>query len=255
MAYGITQFENNLTNALALLDQNFTTVCALAPIPCSIAGSANALILTPSAAGLVPTLSIAAYTTGMYFTGISTAQNLGATTATVGSLATLPVYKDTQSGPAVLVGNEIKPNNAIGLLYDAALNGGNGGFHLVASTAIANTQLQVSSLQINNSNITGLASGSVNVTFTATPGWSSQDQTFTVSGVAPALPNPGDFMQINPPSLAAAGVSYQGYCTAIGSLSSVASVATVNIRLINSASASLASNSGLYRWMSTRVTP
>jgi len=104
--------------------------------------------------------------------------------------------------------------------------------------------------------LTNLLSGnSPTLTFTATPGWSSQDQTFTLTGLPPAVPAPGDFVQVSPPSLAATGVSYWGMCTALGSLSSVASVATVNIRLVNSASASLASNSGVYRWMATRAVP
>lgn len=249
MAYSITQFENNLDNPLQALDNNFTTFGALVQIPCSVAGT-NTLTLTQNAAGLVPTPTISAYTTNMLFSGIASGINTGPTTATIGSVGALPVYKDSLAGPVALSGGEIVANNAFTLRYDAALNSGNGGFHLTSSTAVA-------SLQINSgATLTNMLSGnSPTLTFTATPGWSSQDQTFTLTGLPPSVPAPGDFFMLTPPSLAAPGVSYMAMCTSLGSLSSVASVATVNVRLINAASASLASNSGVYRWSAQRFTP
>ena len=249
MAYSLTQFENNTSNPLQALDNNFTTFGALVQIPCSVAGT-NTLTLTQNAAGLVPTPTISAYTTNMLFSGIASGTNTGPVTANVGSVGALPVYKDTTAGPVALSGGEIVQNNAFTLRYDAALNGGNGGFHLTSSTAVG-------SLQINGgATLTNMLSGnSPTLTFTATPGWSSQDQTFTLTGLPPAVPAPGDFFMLSPPSLAGPGVSYMAMCTALGSLSSVASVATINVRLINAASASLASNSGVYRWSAQRFTP
>ena len=134
---------------------------------------------------------------------------------------------------------------------------GGGGFHITTSTSTVGARINPGAVQIGSgSTLTNILSGnSPTLTFTATPGWSSQDQAFTLTGLPPAVPAPGDFVQVSPPSLAATGVSYWGMCTALGSLSSVASVATVNIRLVNSASASLASNSGVYRWMATRAVP
>ncbi len=258
MAYSITQFQNNATNPLSALDNNFTTFGALVPIPCSIAGT-NTLTLTQNAPGLVPTPTIAAYSTNMLFTGIAAATNSGPVTATVGSTGALNVYKDTGSGPVALVGGEIFIGNAISLRYDAALNLGAGGFHLTSSTISFNgTAISPSSVQVNgNSTLTNLLSGnSPALTFTATPGWTSQDQTFSVTaGLASALPAVGDFVQVNPPSLAATGVDFRGYVTGAGSISSVASAATINIRLLNSASASLASNSGVYRYLAMRSVP
>lgn len=255
MTYSITQFENNLSNPLVALDSDFTTFGALVQIPCAIAGT-NALTFTQNAAGLVPTPTISAYTTNMLFSGVAASTNTGAVTATVGSTGSLPVYKDSPSGPVALTGGEIVALNAITLRYDAALNSGGGGFHLTSSTA-GNIAIAPASVQVNGgATLTNVLSGnSPTLTFTATPGWSSQDQTFTLTGLPPAVPAPGDFFQISPPSLAATGVSYWAMCTALGSLSSVASVATVNVRLVNSASASLASNSGVYRWMATRAVP
>ena len=261
MTYSITQFENNAQNSLQALDNNFITFGALVPIPCSIAGT-NALTLTPNAAGLVPTPTISAYTTNMLFSGIAAGTNGGATTATVGSIGVLPVYKDGPAGPVALTGNEIIANNAISLRYDAALNSGNGGFHLIASTSqnglpASVAALSATSVQVNgNSTITNLLSGnSPTLTFTATPGWSGQNQTFTLTGLPPNIPAAGDFVQINPPSLNAVGVQFTGYVQAVGSLSSVASVATVAIQLQNAGSASLASNSGIYRYLIGRAVP
>ena len=255
MAYSITQLENNLTNSLVALDNNFTTFGALVPIPCGISGT-NVLTLTQNTAGLVPTPTITAYTTGMLFTGIASATNTGPAAATVGVVGTLNIYKDTLAGPQLLAGNEIVIGCAISLLYDAALNLGAGGFHLLSSTAITNTSIKLVSVQINNATLTNLLSGnSPTLTFTATPGWSSQDQLFTLSGQGTGIPAVGDFIQVNPPSLAAIGVSYMAMVTAVGSVSSVSSVASVNVRLINAASASLASNSGIYRYLATRAVP
>jgi hypothetical protein len=261
MAYSITQFENNLTNSLVALDNNFITFGALVPIPCSVAGQ-NTLTLTPNAAGLVPTPTISVYTTDMIFSGIAAQSNNGAVTATVGSVGALPVYKDGPGGPVVLSGSEIIGLCAFSLRYDAALNAGNGGFHLISTTAGNQTALSQSSIQIGatsgNATITNMLSGAAALTFTATPGWLSQDQFFTLTGPAgqPALlPAPGDFVQVSPPSLAANGVTFWGQCTALASLNSTSSVATMSIRLVNAASASLASNSGSYRWVATRMVP
>jgi len=255
MAYSITQFENNLTNSLVALDNNFTTFGALVPIPCGIAGT-NTLTLTQNATGLVPTPTIAGYSTDMMFTGIAAGTNTGPVQATVGSAGLLNVYKDTRAGPVLLTGNEIIIGNAISLLYDGALNSGAGGFHLISSTATSGAISPIS-VQINgNSTLTNLLSGTVSITFTVAPGWTSQDQAFSITaGLASALPAVGDFMLVNPPSIAGAGISYAGYVSTVASLSSVASVATINIRQVNSASASLASNSGIYRYAAMRTVP
>lgn len=258
MSYSLTQFQNNTQNNLAALDNNTATLSAQAPIPCTVAGT-NVLTLTQNGAGVVPTSTISAYTQGMIFTGVAAASNTGATTARVGALPSLNVYKDTISGGAVLLaGNEIVIGCAFSLFYDATLNAGAGGFHLISNTADTGTILYPSAIQINQvgASLTNLNSGnSPTLTFTATPGWSGQNQAFTVTGVGSALPAVGDFVQVTPPSLNATGVQFTGFVQAVGSLSSVSSVATIAIQLQNSASASLASNSGIYRWLATRTVP
>lgn len=257
MAYSITQFQNSAgPDQLSALDNNFTTLGALVPIPCGIAGT-NTLVLTQSTAGQVPTPTIQGYSTNMLFSGIAASTNTGATTATVGSTGVLNVYKDSSSGPVLLSGGEIVAGNAISLRYDAALNTGAGGFHLTSSTATTGAAINPSSVQVNgNSTLTNLLSGTVGLTFTATPGWSSQDQSFSVTAaLASALPALGDFMQIVAPALPAVGVDFSAIVTNTGSLSSLLSAATVAVRLQNAASASLASNSGSYRWLAMRTVP
>lgn len=257
MVYSLTQFQNNTQNQLSLLDNNFATVSAQAPIPCIVSGT-NTLTLTQNGAGLVPSSSISSYVQNMLFTGIVTGSNNSSVTAAVGALAPLNVYKDTPAGPALLSGGELVLNNAFSLLYDVALNSGAGGFHLTTSTEITGANIAPSTVRISgNSTLTNLLAGnSPTLTFTATPGWSSQDQTFSITAVqASSLPAIGDFVLVNPPSLNATGVNFAGYVLGVGSLSSVASAATVNIRLFNAASASLASNSGIYRWAAIRTVP
>lgn len=257
MAYSITQFQNSAgPDQLSALDNNFTTFGALVAIPCSIAGT-NALTLTQNAAGLVPTPAISAYTTDMVFVGIVASTNTGSSTATVGSVGVATIYKDTSSGPVLLAGGEMVLGNAISLRYDAALNSGVGGFHLTSSTATNGAAISPASVQVNgNATLTNLLSGTVALTFTATPGWSSQDQSFSVTAaLASALPQLGDFMQIVPPALPAVGVDFSAMVTNTGSLSSLLSAATIAVRLQNSASASLASNSGSYRYLAMRTVP
>lgn len=255
MAFSITQFQNNTQNQLAALDNNFTTFGALVPIPVGVSGS-NVLTLTPNAAGLVPSVPLQAYVTNVVFNGVAAATNTGPVTATYGSLGQLPVFKDGPSGPVQLTGNEIIQNCAFSLRVDLALNSGNGGYHLTSNTAGAGLPAAPSSVQVNGgSTLTMALSGSISLTFTATPGWSSQDQLFSVTGAPPTIPLVGDFMNVVAPSLGASGVGFSGIVTAVGSLNSTTTASTIAIRLQNAASASLASNSGIYRWRAERSVP
>ena len=256
MSYSLTQFENNTQNSLVALDVNIQTLSAATPIPCAVSGT-NTLTLTQNAAGMVPSSTLTLYSTNQVFSGIAIATNTGAVTATVGSIGALNVYKDTPSGPALLSGGEIVILNAFSLRYDPALNSGTGGFHLLSATENVGVAISPLSVQVNGqATLTNLLSGnSPTLTFTAAPGWGSQDQTFTLTGLPPTIPSPGEFVQVAGPSLAAAGISYVGYVNSIGSLSSLLSVTTLSIRQINTNSASLASNSGIFRWLATRTVP
>lgn len=116
---------------LADLDTNFAALGALAVIPCTITGT-NALTLAPAA----NTPTVGSYQNYQAYAGIAAVTNTGSTTAAVGSLATLNVYKDSTTGPVALAGGEIVAQNYIALVYDSALNSGNGGFHLKQGVSI-----------------------------------------------------------------------------------------------------------------------
>jgi hypothetical protein len=110
------------------LDLDFAAVAAMGIIY-TLAVGTNALALTPAGSQSVPT----AYANGFRAQFVAVNSNTGATTANVSSLGTLPVFKDTTLGPVVCTGGEIIVKNAYQIWYDAALNGGTGGFHLTAA--------------------------------------------------------------------------------------------------------------------------
>ena len=127
------------------LDQNFSAVGVLGTIPCSVSGT-NTITLSP----LANTPTISAYSPYLRLSGIVAVSNTGPVNAALGSLGSLPVYKDTSSGPALLVSGDLPAGNALNLVYDPALGSG-GGFHgstsappsgvsgITAGTGIAST--------------------------------------------------------------------------------------------------------------------
>jgi hypothetical protein len=192
----------------------------------------------------------------MQLSGVAAATNTGSATAALGSLAALNVYKDTAGGPVLLTGGEIVIGNAFTLLYDVTLNSGAGGWHLFTSTAVTATALSVNSIQLSgNATLTNWISGTASLSFSATPANSSNDVTFSVSGIPAILPHVGDFVQIVPPSLAQAGVGFQSMVTSVGSLTASTSAATINVRALNGTAASLTPPGGTYRYLAMRAVP
>ena len=127
----LTTLFANLTDPTGPeLDEDLAELGALTVIPCSVSGT-NALTLTP----LQPTPDRAAYANYNQWSGIAVATNTGVLQAAIGSLASLVVYKDLGAGPVVCDGGELVVGNAFTLIYDSALGGGTGGFHLVSSTS------------------------------------------------------------------------------------------------------------------------
>lgn len=121
----------NLTVATStFLDANFAALGALTPIPCSVTGMNN-LTLSP----VFNAPSVIQYTNYMPFVCGGT-NNTGPATAQVGSLPALLIYKDSLAGPVELTGGEMVAGNLYVLLYDNALNSGNGGFHLQSSQGL-----------------------------------------------------------------------------------------------------------------------
>lgn len=127
-----TLFANATDATGQQLDNNFAALGALTPIPCTASG-ANTIVLAANA----NTPTVAAYSNYMQFTGVAAQSNTGATTAKLGALATLSVYKASPGGPIALTGGEIVAGTAFTLMYDSALNSGSGGFHLMGTAAIS----------------------------------------------------------------------------------------------------------------------
>jgi hypothetical protein len=107
------------------LDNNFSALGALTPIPCSVSGT-NAITMITA----LNTPSVPSYANYAVFSGVAAATNTGGTTVAVNSLSALTVYKDTVAGPVALSGGEIVAGNVLYLIYDSALHTGAGGFHL-----------------------------------------------------------------------------------------------------------------------------
>lgn len=121
----------NLTAAVTGdLDLNFAAVGALGLLPCTVSGT-NTLLLTANP----NTPTVSAYADYLSFLGVASATNTGPVTVRLGSLAALPVYRDSAFGPELLSGSEIVAGNAFVLTYDSALTQGGGGFHLLTGSA------------------------------------------------------------------------------------------------------------------------
>jgi len=111
--------------AFSQLDQNFTALGNLTPIPGTLAGTNN-ITHTPYTG--VPAFT--SYPTGASFTGTVVTTNTGSVAFEVSGLPPLNVYKDLEAGPTLLSGGELVAGNFATFAYDAGLNSGFGGFHL-----------------------------------------------------------------------------------------------------------------------------
>lgn len=232
MTYTITQFGNDTSPALPDLDQNFNALSVLTPIPCSVAGT-NALTLTQNAAGQAASGTIAAYENGLQICGIASATNTTATTARLGALAALAVYKDSIAGPVALTGGEIVIACAFTLRYDSALPG----WHLITSLSTAGQTLSptlvkaLGGLQVGattSPTLTGLFSAAATLTYTSIVPGSSQDQSFTVAGLLVT-----DGMAMSLPLPNSTGLTFSSYFEAGNTV-----VGTVTVRAANLTAAS-----------------
>lgn len=211
------------------LDDNWTACSNQAPIPCSVSGT-NALTLTPKS----NVYTVTAYTNNMQLSGVAAGSNGGAMTARLGALAVLNVYKDTGSGPVALVGGELIANNAFTLFYDPTLNSGAGGFHLFSIAGSTGTAINPATLQLGTGSVlTRYLSATASVSFTVFGANSAQEVAIALPGV---LVN--DAIQVGPPSMALAALSFFGYVPASGS---------VNLRGVNAAGATVSLTPGVFR--------
>jgi hypothetical protein len=236
-------FSNNTTPTGPQLDADLAALGNISLLPATVSGT-NALTLTLLTN--VPTVS--AYANYMTFTGIAAATNTGATTAQVGSLSALNVYKDTAGGPVVLAGGEIRQNCTFALRYDSALNSGAGGFHLIAQTALAGgTVSQVvnfaGGLQVGSSisTISRLMSNNVSLAWGVVGAQATSQLTVTLTGCAV-----NDSIAVGPPNSIVPGTHFYGYVPVAGSVILVAA---------NITAGTLTPVSGFYRVTAIGGTP
>ncbi len=203
-------FANVSTLSTPQLDANYNALGALTPIPCAVSGT-NALTLTPAAS----TPTVAAFSNYQQFTGVASATNTSTVSAVVGALAALPVYKNTTGGPSALIGGEITASCGINLMYDSALNAGNGGFHLLNP---AEPLIITTSASIGWANI---------------PATSASVSTIFATGASV-----GDVVTVGTPASVPTGIIFFGW---------VSSVSTVSLQAYNITAASITPVAGTYR--------
>lgn len=211
------------------LDNNFAALGALTPIPCAAAG-AGTITLAP----LANTPSVPAYSNYMQFTGVAALTSTAPTTARVGSLAALPVFKPGASGPVALTGNEIIAGTGFSLMYDAALNSGGGGFHLMSpsevvfasaasiATATITTALislaSITRLSVGTGqNITRVLTAASSITWAALNPQTSQESIVSLPGCSV-----GDAIQLGYPASVSSQITFRGYVPSAGSVAIVA---------------------------------
>jgi hypothetical protein len=227
-----------------MIDANFNAIGDITPIPCSAAGS-NTIALTPA----TNTPTVNPYNQAQTFVAIAASSNTGATTAAVGALAALNVYKDTGSGPVALTGSEIIANNAFFLTYDAALDSGAGGFHLntgpvggsgsylplAGGTLTGNIAApSITIPSVTGSSVTRIRSASASLTWGSLAPGATSLAALTITGVSI-----GDVVGLGYPASIVQGIAYTAYVSS-------ASVVTVEAFNFTPAS-SLTPTGGFYR--------
>jgi hypothetical protein len=228
MTYTITQFANDTTPALPDLDQNFKALGVLTPIPCSVSGT-NVLALTQNAAGQAASETVAAYENGLQICGVASATNTSATTAQLGSLGALTVYKDSVAGPIALSGSEIVLGCAFTLRYDSALPG----WHLIAnitssgntiSPALVRASVGLQLGATTTPTLTNLLTGGGTLAFTSLVPNQTQDKTFTIAGL---LSSDGLLMAL--PLPVSTGLTFSTYFAAGDTVTGTVTVRCANV--------------------------
>jgi len=233
VTYTITQFANDTTPALSDLDTNFNALSVLTPLPCTVAG-VNTLTFTQNQADQAASIALQAYENGVQICGVAASTNTGATTARLGALSALNVYKDTVAGPVALTGGEIVAGNSLTLRYDSTLNTNAGGWHLISSMSSNGSTITPAlvratvGLQVGGTvgpTLTGLLSALATLTYTSIVPQSSQDQSFALAGLLTT-----DALALGLPLPVSTGLSYSGYISAAG---------TVTVRALNASASTI----------------
>lgn len=229
MALPVT-FAGQTSGPVSQLDQNFAALGAIDTIPGVLAGS-NAITFT--AATNTPTVS--AYVDGQSYGGTVVSDNTGATTFRYGALPPLPCYKDTATGPVALSGTELQSGNYALFRYDASLNGGTGGFHVI-SGGVAGGTVDVSGLSVGGgATIASIQSSLYSISF----GTIASIATVEYSALSMAGVSFGDNFMVQPMTVVPANLTFYAYASAAGvptvkavnSAQTSASLAAIQFRL------------------------
>lgn len=192
------------------LDVNLAALARMGAYPCTVGGTASAILLTLADASSPLNNAYQNYVDYAFIVG---ATNPGAVTIKVGALAALNAYKDTSAGPVALAGSEMVQNCLCIATYDLALNGGAGGFHVRVVGAV-NSPINPSLLQVaSGATVTRFLAATYTVAFTVVPASSTQDQNVTLAGV-----QLGDLIHLGLPATVTAGLMFSGRVPAAGSV-------------------------------------
>lgn len=133
------------------LDDNFAALGAITLIPCTASGT-NAYALAPFSNA--PALAV--YNQLQGFSFVCPATSTGSVTVNVqgsgGPLGAFAAYKATTAGPATIGAGDLLLGEMYIAFYDAALNGGSGGFHVfnIASAGGSGGNSTVNSITLWN---------------------------------------------------------------------------------------------------------
>lgn len=180
-----TLFAGLSTATGAQLDADLAALGAISVIGCAASGT-NTIALAVNA----NTPTVAAYANYMLFSAVAAGTNTSATTAAVGGLAALSVFKDGPTGPIALTGGEIVAGNFFMLAYDSALPG----FHLINQAQPAYTFSarptvnSATGTTLTAANITGSGAGSCIILRTGAASGGISDTTDTATAILAALP-------------------------------------------------------------------
>ncbi len=204
------------------LDTNLLALARMGAYPCSVSGSANAIVLALLDTNAPPNNAYQNYVDYAFIVALT---NNAPVTIRVGSLASLNAYKDTSAGPVALAGGELVQNCLCVATYDSTLNASAGGFHVRVVGAV-NSPINPSQIQVNGgASLTRMVSGTYTVAFTVVPANLSQDQNVTLVNASV-----GDPVVLGLPATVTSGLMFNARVAATG---------TVALRAANITAASI----------------
>ena len=120
-------------------DSSFDQVAALTNIFCACAGTANNLLLTPTATSP----AVTSYQDGAKYTFFAAAANTGPLSAAISGLPVYAVFG--QNGSQISAANAVTAGSYYELIFHNALNSGAGGLLLLSTVGFSSAVSSVSS--------------------------------------------------------------------------------------------------------------